>query len=44
MHVHVSLVTSFVTFLSVIIIGAFWRLLSMRLSETSIGKAMAFVY
>jgi hypothetical protein len=44
MHIHVSLMTAFVTFLSVIIIGAFWRLLSMRMAETSIGKAMAFVY
>lgn len=43
-HVHVSFMTAVMTFLMVIIVGAAWRLAAMRLSDSSVGKAMAFVY
>lgn len=43
-HVHVSTLTALTTFLMVILVGAFWRLISMRLSNHPIGKAMAFAY
>ena len=43
-HLHVSTLTALTTFLMVILVGAFWRLISMRLSDTAVGKAMAFAY
>lgn len=43
-HIHVSAMTAVTTFLMVVIVGALWRLLAMRLSETSLGKAMAVFY
>lgn len=44
MHLHASAMTAFLTFAMVIIVGALWRLVSMRLADTTAGKAMAFVY
>lgn len=44
MHVHVSAVSAFVAFLSVLIFGFFWRLVSMKLAGNKLGEAMAFLY
>lgn len=44
MHVHLGLVFALTVFASVIIVGFFWRLVSMVYKETPIGQAMAFVY
>lgn len=44
MHVHLGLVEALKTFAYVVIIGFFWRWLSMRYHKSSIGRAMAFVY
>ena len=50
MHVHVSALEAFTTFLYVIVVGFLWRLLSSQLAKrddgalASIGKAMATIY
>lgn len=44
MHIHISAITALRTFAEVIIIGFFWRLFSIQLKDTNVGKAMAFVY
>jgi hypothetical protein len=44
MHVHVSTLTALATFLQVIIVGFLWRALAVRIHDTPIGKAMAFIY
>lgn len=43
-HLHVSALTAVTTFLMVLLVGAFWRLVSMRMADNSLGKAMAFLY
>lgn len=43
-HVHASTLSALVVFADVIVLGFLWRWLAMRLSESSIGKAMAFIY
>lgn len=43
-HIHLSVVTAITTFLYVIIIGPFWRIASIKLRNTTLGKAMAFAY
>lgn len=43
-HIHTSAMTAIATFLMLIPIFALWRLVAMHLSQTSIGKAMAFVF
>lgn len=44
MHVHVSALDALITFGYIILFGFFWRLLSARLSDHPIGKAMATLY
>lgn len=44
MHVHIGVVLAITTFLNVIVVGAFWRLISMKYHDTALGQAMAFVY
>jgi hypothetical protein len=44
MHIHLGVTHLITTFLGVIIVGFFWRLASMKWSNTSLGKGMAFVY
>jgi hypothetical protein len=49
-HIHVSTVTALTVFLMVLLVGAFYRWLSMRLASSdsstaqSIAGAMAFAY
>lgn len=43
-HIHVSAMTALTAFLMVALVGTLWRLASMHLSDSSIGKAMAFIY
>lgn len=44
MHVHGSALDAMVMFAFLIIIGALWRTTAIKLSDRSIGRAMAFVY
>jgi hypothetical protein len=44
MHVHIGVIMALSSFASVIIVGFFWRLMSMHISDSPIGQAMAFVY
>lgn len=44
MHVHIGLILGITSFLNVIIIGTFWRLISMKFHDTALGQAMAFMY
>jgi hypothetical protein len=50
MHVHISALEAFTTFLEVILVGFLWRLLSAHLAKSSndsvssVGKAMATIY
>lgn len=44
MHVHVGALKTVMTFLDVIIVGFFWRLIAFMNSQSAIGQAMAFVY
>jgi hypothetical protein len=43
-HVHLSAVDAIKTFVYVIIIGVFWRLLTYKLHTTPVGQAMAIAY
>lgn len=43
-HIHVSAMTAVTAFFMVVIVGALWRLAAMHLSDSSLGKAMAFLY
>jgi hypothetical protein len=43
-HIHIGALDAVKAFLSVIIIGFFWRLIAGHLSDSPIGQAMAFVY
>ena len=44
MHIHVSAIEALKIFAEVIIVGFFWRLFSIQLKDTALGKGMAFVY
>ena len=44
MHVHVGLLKALMTFLDVIVVGFFWRLLAFNNADSAIGQAMAFIY
>lgn len=44
MHIHVGVLMALTTFLNVIVIGFFWRFLSMKYHATPLGQAMAFIY
>lgn len=44
MHIHLGLTHALTVFLSVIVVGFFWRLASMYWRNSSIGQAMAFLY
>lgn len=44
MHVHIGTVEFFTVAAYVIIFGFLWRALSARLSDSPVGKAMAWIY
>lgn len=44
MHVHVSALSFLTLAAQLIIFGFLWRSLAFRLADTSVGKAMAFVF
>ena len=44
MHVHISLLEFLQTAAFIIVFGFFWRTLAARYSDTSVGKAMAFIF
>lgn len=44
MHIHLGLLDALKTFLAVIIIGFFWRVVASHNSQNSVGQAMAFIY
>ncbi len=44
LHVHIGILHALTTFLTVIVVGFFWRWLSMTKSDTAWGQAMAFLY
>lgn len=44
MHIHIGVMHALITFAEVIIVGFFWRFLSMKYHNTPGGQAMAFVY
>jgi hypothetical protein len=44
MHIHLGVLKAVITFLEVIIVGFFWRIIAMHNSDNSLGQAMAVVY
>jgi len=44
MHIHLGIIHAFGTFLGVIVIGFFWRLLAAHNSQNALGQAMSFIY
>ena len=44
MHVHISAMGAIVAFLSILPIAFAWRLAAMRLHNTPVGQAMAFIF
>ena len=44
MHVHLSALDALKTFVYVLIVGTFWRLLTWKLHNTATGQAMAIAY
>lgn len=44
-HIHLGLVEAFfATFLPVIVLGAMWRLVAIKLGDRPIARAMLFAY
>lgn len=43
-HLHLSALDAIVTFIYVLIIGTFWRILTFKVHNTPAGKAMALAY
>jgi len=43
-HVHLSVIDALKTFAYVLIIGTFFRLAQIRLSNTPLGQAMSLAY
>ncbi len=44
MHIHMGVRETVATFLSVIIVGFFWRLISIWNKDNAVGQAMSFIY
>ena len=44
MHIHSGVAHALNIFLLVLLVGTIWRLVAMKLSQTSVGQAMAFMY
>ncbi|HET7641331.1 MAG TPA: hypothetical protein VFK47_21660 [Ktedonobacteraceae bacterium] len=44
MHVHLNVIDAITTFLYVIIVGFFWRIVAAMNANTAIGQAMGFLY
>lgn len=44
MHAHVGILKTVLTFLDVIIVGFFWRLIAFNNADSPVGQAMAFLY
>lgn len=44
MHMHVGILHALGVFLSVIVIGFFWRLVAAHNAGNSVGQAMSFIY
>lgn len=43
-HVHIGLFHILVNFLSVILVGVWWRLIASHNKDNPVGQAMAFAY
>lgn len=43
-HIHVSALSAITMFLMVGIVGFFWRVLALKLSDSPVGKAMMLFY
>lgn len=44
MHIHIGALDAVKVFLSVIVIGFFWRLLAAHNADNALGQAMSFLY
>jgi hypothetical protein len=44
MHIHLGVLKALITFLEVIIVGFFWRIISMHNADNSLGQGMAVLY
>lgn len=44
MHVHIGILLALINFANILILGFFWRFISMKYHSTPVGQAMAFVY
>lgn len=44
MHVHIGALHAIGAFLSVIVVGFFWRLLAAYNADNAMGQAMSFIY
>lgn len=44
MHIHVGVLFGLMVWLNVIVIGFFWRFISMKFHASPLGQAMAFIY
>lgn len=43
MHLHASALDAFHTFLQVIVLAFFWRIIATRYADTPVGRGMAFI-
>ena len=44
MHIHIGVQQAIVTFATVLVAGFFWRVAAAKWHDTSVGRAMAFIY
>lgn len=44
MHIHVGILHAAIIFLSVVVIGFFWRVVAAHNAHNSLGQAMSFIY
>jgi hypothetical protein len=44
MHIHVGILHAIGVFLSVVIIGFFWRIVAGMNADNPVGQAMSFIY
>lgn len=44
MHVHLGVLHAVGVFLSVVVVGFFWRIIAGWNADNSVGQAMSFIY
>ena len=44
MHIHIGVVQALTAFLSVVVLGFFWRIVAGLNADNAVGQAMSFIY